>query len=226
MLSGAADAPRRARMLAAVDAQLVSPYGVAMLGPPYTGMRDDVGRLTQKFPGAAENGAVYNHAAAFYLHGLYKAGEADRAWTVLRAMLPGPGLEGIVQRGQLPVFVPNYYRGAWRLHPRTAGRSSQLFNTGTAAWMYRCLVEELFGLRGDGQALRIAPQLPSHWPRARAWRRFRGADFEVEIERVAGRTGPRVAVDGRWLDGDAFTGIEAGRCYQVRVEIPDGTRLA
>jgi len=220
MLSGAADAPRRARMLAAVDAQLATPYGVAMLDPPYTGMREDIGRLTQKFPGSAENGAVYNHAAAFYLHSLYKVGEGDRAWSVLRAMLSGPDLEDCLQRGQLPVFVPNYYRGAWRLHPRTAGRSSQLFNTGTAAWMYRCLVEELFGLRGEGQALRIAPQLPSHWPRARAWRRFRGAEFEVEIERVAGRTEARVAIDGQWLEGDIFSGIEAGRRYRVRVELP------
>ena len=221
MLSGAADPPRRTRLLAAIDARLVSPHGVAMLDPPYTGMREDIGRLTQKFPGSAENGAVYNHAAAFYLHSLYKVGEADRAWHVLRAMLPGPDLQDCLQRGQLPVFVPNYYRGAWRLHPRTAGRSSQLFNTGTATWLYRCLVEELFGLRGDGDVLRIAPQLPSHWPRARAWRRFRGADFDVEMERIAGRTGARVAVDGRWLEGDAFSGVEAGRRYRVRVELPD-----
>ena len=226
MLSGAADPPRRPRLLAAIDAQLVSPHGVAMLDPPYTGMRDDIGRLTQKFPGSAENGAVYNHAAAFYLHSLYKVGEADRAWHVLRAMLPGPDLEDCLQRGQLPVFVPNYYRGAWRLHPRTAGRSSQLFNTGTATWLYRCLVEELFGLRGDGDVLRIAPQLPSHWPCARAWRRFRGAEFDVEIERIAGLTGTRVAVDGRLLEGDAFSGVEAGRRYQVRVELPTEAGLA
>jgi cellobionic acid phosphorylase len=83
-------------------------------------------------------------------------------------------------------------------------------------------VEELFGLRGDGQTLRIAPQLPSHWQRARVWRRLRGADFEVEIERVAGRSEARVAVDGRWLEGDAFSGIEAGRRYRVRVELPSG----
>lgn len=226
LLSGAADDAQRGRLLAAIDAQLVSPYGVAMLDPPYMGMRDDIGRLTQKFPGSAENGAVYNHAAAFYLHSLYQVGEADRAWNVLRAMLPGPDLEDCLQRGQLPVFVPNYYRGAWRLHPRTAGRSSQLFNTGTAAWLYRSLVEELFGLRGDGQALRFAPQLPSHWPRARAWRRFRGAGFEVEIERVAGCLQTRIAVDGQWLDGDAFTGIEPGRHYQVRVELPGEARPA
>ena len=220
LLSGAADADRRARLLASVEAQLVSPYGVVMLDPPYTGMREDVGRLTQKFPGSAENGAVYNHAAAFYLHGLYAVGESDRAWRVLRAMLPAPDMEDCLQRGQLPVFVPNYYRGAWRLHPRTAGRSSQLFNTGTAAWLYRCLVESLFGLRGDGDGLRIAPQLPSHWPRAKAVRRFRGAELAVEIARNAGADRARVTVDGRVLDDGRLPGVEAGRRYAVRVELP------
>jgi len=220
ILSGAADADKRARMLAAVDTHLVSPYGVTMYDPPYTGMREDVGRVTQKFPGTAENGAVYNHAAAFYLYSLYQAGDADRAWQVLRAMLPTPDAADCLQRGQLPVFVPNYYRGAWRLHPRTAGRSSQLFNTGTAAWLYRCLVEELFGLRGDGDVLRIAPQLPSHWPSARATRRFRGAVFETHIERVPGLARMRIALDGQWQDDHAIRSIEAGHTYQVRVELP------
>ena len=220
MLSGAADEAQRARMIAAVEDELVSPHGVAMLGPPYTGMREDVGRLTQKFPGSAENGAVYNHAAAFWMHALYAVGETDRAWQTLRAMLTGPDADECRQRGQLPVFVPNYYRGAWRLHPRTAGRSSQLFNTGTAAWLYRCLVESLLGLRGDGDGLRIAPQLPSHWPRARALRRFRGAEFEVEIERVAGLSARRVLVDGEPIAGDRIGAVEQGRRYTVRVELP------
>ncbi|MGY1410206.1 GH36-type glycosyl hydrolase domain-containing protein [Luteimonas sp. A611] len=220
MLSGAADEARRARMLAAVEDELVSPHGVAMLGPAYTGMREDVGRLTQKFPGSAENGAVYNHAAAFWMHALYAVGETDRAWQTLRAMLTGPDADECRQRGQLPVFVPNYYRGAWRLHPRTAGRSSQLFNTGTAAWLYRCVVESLFGLRGDGDGLRIAPQLPSHWPRARALRRFRGAEFDVGIERVAGLAAQRVLVDGEAIAGDRIGPVEQGRRYEVRVELP------
>ncbi len=114
-------------------------------------MREDVGRVTQKYPGSAENGAVYNHAGVFYVYSLYTIGERDRAYKVLRQMLPGPDEADYVQRGQLPVYIPNYYRGAWHLHPRTAGRSSHLFNTGTISWVYRCFVEELFGLRGDAE---------------------------------------------------------------------------
>jgi cellobionic acid phosphorylase len=81
-------------------------------------------------------------------------------------------------------------------------------------------VEELFGMRGDGDVLRIAPQLPSHWPSARATRRFRGAVFETHIERVTGLARMRVALDGQWQDDNAIEGIEAGRTYQVRVELP------
>ena len=220
MLSGAADPARRARMIGAVEAELASPHGMAMLGPPYTGMREDVGRLTQKFPGSAENGAVYNHAAAFWMHALYASGEADRAWWALRTMLTGPDPDECRQRGQLPVFVPNYYRGAWRLYPRTAGRSSQLFNTGTAAWLYRCVLESLLGLRGDGDGLRISPQLPSHWPRVRALRRFRGAEFEVEIVRMDGLASQRIEVDGTPLVGDRVGDIGPGCRYSVRVELP------
>ena len=46
------------------------------------------------------------------------------------------------------------------------------------------------------------------------------------MERIAGRTGARVAVDGRWLEGDAFSGVEAGRRYRVRVELPNEAGLA
>jgi len=110
-----------------------------------------------------ENGSVYNHAATFYIYSLYTIGESNRAYKLMRQMLPGPTEADYLQRGQLPVYIPNYYRGAWSQHPRTAGRSSQLFNTGTMPWFYRCLLEGLCGLRGDAEGMRINPQLPSAW---------------------------------------------------------------
>src|SRR5690606_6296115 len=147
--------------------------------------------------------------------------ESDRAWRTLRAMLAGPDADDCIRRGQLPVFVPNYYRGAWRLHPRTAGRSSQLFNTGTAAWMYRCTVESLCGLRGDGDGLRIAPRLAAPGPRARALRRVRGAEFDVQRTRGPGSGATRVEVDGRPWPGGRLADVEAGRRYRVAAWLPE-----
>ena len=220
ILGGAADENQRKKMLQAIEQQLETPYGVTMFAPAYTAMRDDVGRVTQKHPGSAENGSVYNHAAVFYIYSLYTVAEQDRAFRLLRQMIPGPDQVDYLQRGQLPVFIPNYYRGAYYQYPRTAGRSSQLFNTGTVSWVYRCLVEGLFGLKGCAEGLQVAPQLPSHWQGARVTREFRGAHFNVVMERAAGLAATQIYVDGELLEGQVINGIEAGRSYQLRVLIP------
>ena len=144
LLSDAASSEQQDSLVNAVEVQLESPYGVEMLGPPFSAMREDVGRVTQKFPGSAENGSIYNHAAAFYIYGLYSSGYGDKAFRVLRKMIPGPDEADYLQRGQLPVFIPNYYRGGYKEFARTAGRSSQLFNTGTVSWVYRSLIDGLF----------------------------------------------------------------------------------
>ena len=219
ILGGAANEAQRKKMLAAVEEQLETPYGVTMFAPPYSAMRDDVGRVTQKHPGSAENGSVYNHAAVFYIYSLYTISESNRAYKLLRQMIPGPSEQDYVQRGQLPVFIPNYYRGAYHQYPRTAGRSSQLFNTGTVSWVYRCLVEGLFGLKGDNKGLLVDPQLPSEWTSAKATREFRGAIFHVTIER-AKVTEPSVSLDGVKLAHPRIDSIVVGKEYQVSVLLP------
>lgn len=219
ILGGAANAEQRQQMLAAIDEQLVTPYGVAMFAPAYTAMRDDVGRVTQKFPGSAENGSVYNHAAIFYIYSLYTLGETNRAYQLLRAMVPGPTQEDYLQRGQLPVYIPNYYRGAYHQHPRTAGRSSQLFNTGTVSWVYRCLVEGLFGVKGCPEGLSIQPQLPSHWQSASITRQFRGASFHIHYQRNPNAPF-QVSLNGQPLTGSLITNIQTGAQYQVTVSLP------
>ena len=217
ILGGAADADQTDRIVKAVEEHLEGPYGVEMLGPAYTHMRDDVGRLTQKFPGVAENGSVYNHAAAFYIYALYGAGYTEKATELLRRMVPGPDNGDYLARGQLPIFVPNYYRGALRTHPKAAGRSSHLFNTGTAAWMYRCGVEGLLGLRGCRKGLKVAPNLPASWPSVRVTRHFRGATFDVEVSRGSE---PRVVCDGKRVEDGIISDFQAGKTYHVEVVVP------
>ncbi|ADU28760.1 GH36-type glycosyl hydrolase domain-containing protein [Evansella cellulosilytica] len=219
LLSGAADEVKKEKLLKSVVDQLESPYGVEMLGPAYTAMREDVGRVTQKHPGSAENGSVYNHAAVFYIYALYTAGETENAYRLLRKMIPGPDLDDIIQRGQLPVFIPNYYRGAYRTIPRTAGRSSHLFNTGTVSWVYRCIVDGLFGVQGAKDGLRIQPQLPADWQEASVTRSFRGADIEIDIRREAGIRETELYVNGDLVEGNVMKDLKSGEKYKVLVKV-------
>ncbi|KXI27199.1 GH36-type glycosyl hydrolase domain-containing protein [Paraglaciecola hydrolytica] len=219
-LSGAADARQTGLMLTAIEQQLHTPYGVMMLAPGYTAMVEDIGRVTQKFPGTAENGSVYNHASAFYIYSLYHIGQADLAFEQLLKMLPKQ--QDMLQRGQLPLFIPNYYRGAYYQFPDEAGKSSQLFNTGTVAWYYRILLEQLFGVRGSKKGLIIKPQLPSHWNTATIQRRFRGALFTIEYQRMVGITEQQVFVDNSPVEAQCISDFSAGNHYQVTVNLPIG----
>ena len=220
LLCGAPDGRQTASLLAEIDKQLETPFGPMMFAPAYTAMRDDVGRVTQKFPGSAENGAVYNHAAAFYAASLYHVRHADAAYSVLRRMIPGPAADDLARRGQMPLYLPNYYRGAYHQHPAAAGRSSQLFNTGTAAWFYRLLVEQLFGLRGTPTGLSIQPQLPSSWPSATATRSFRGATIHLSCRRVPGIDQPQVTIDGALSPARHLDHPVSGQAYAVEVLLP------
>lgn len=221
ILGGAASSDQIAKMLPQVDEQLTTPYGVVMFGPPFTAMREDVGRVTQKYPGQGENGSVYNHAAAFYAWALYGIDEVDRAYNTLRAMIPGPDEEDLIRRGQLPIFIPNYYRGGHGIEhlDRTTGRSSQLFNTGTVSWAYRCFIEGLCGLRGVREGLKIAPKMPSAWDGMKVRREFRGAVFDVQIKRGDVKDA-KVVVDGQGVEGDVIKNVSAGKTYKVLVEVP------
>ena len=217
LLSDAASSEQQDSLINAVEAQLESPYGVEMLSPPFSAMREDVGRVTQKFPGSAENGSIYNHAAAFYIYGLYSRGYGDKAFRVLRKMIPGPDEADYLQRGQLPVFIPNYYRGGYKEFPRTAGRSSQLFNTGTVAWVYRSLIDGLFGIRGHQEGLEISPQLPSDWNDVKVVRQFRQATYHIHYKRVD-QDVKQVLVNGAAIAGIIIP-TKPGEEYQVVIEL-------
>ncbi|MEP6344146.1 MAG: NdvB protein [Maricaulaceae bacterium] len=207
---------QRESLLASIDTHLITPYGPEMLTPPFTRMHEHIGRVTQKFPGSSENGSVYNHAAIFYIYSLYKIEDADRAFKLLKAMLPGESHADLIQRGQLPIFIPNYYRGAYKLIPDMAGRSSQMFNTGTVSWYYRCVLEGLVGFEGHADGVSIRPCLPSDWNYLQAQRKFRGANFDIKIERGSKK---EIRVNGELIKGSDITDIKSGETYNVLIKI-------
>ena len=216
MLSGAADFQQTQTLIEQVNQQLSTPYGLMMLAPSYTKMREDVGRVTQKFPGTAENGSVYNHAAIFYAFSLYQNQQGAAAFDVIRKMLSD---DDIQTRKQLPIFIPNYYRGAYNQYPENAGRSSNLFNTGTVAWVYRCILEGLLGLKGEKGHLTLNPQLPSHWQKVSVVRKYQGATFNVSITQSDSVKEQSIRVNGKAHE-NSITHIKSGTVYDVEIIQP------
>jgi cellobionic acid phosphorylase len=184
-----------------------------MLAPAYSGMRREIGKLTMKPAGTNENGSVYSHAAVFYAYALYTVHRPREAWRVLSSLVPGLTTNAIERCGQLPLYLPNFYRGTGA--GRTAGRSSHRFTTGCAPWFYHTVATRLLGIRPELDGLRIDPQLPSHWDSVAVRRSCRGAVYEFRIGAGGGEVG--VVLDGRAVAGAVLPAPVEGTRHEVVV---------
>jgi cellobionic acid phosphorylase len=218
IIAGVATGERLDKCVRSVERHLATPPGPMTLHPPFGGMRENVGKITQKQPGTGENGSVYCHAVTFYAYALLLARRGEHGWRVLRNLLPGTKENPVVRSGQLPLYVPNFFRGTGC--GDSAGRSSHRPNTGTSAWYYRTAVAMLMGVRGELEGLRIDPQLPKAWKRARVWRRWRGAEFDIRIARRRGLEAPRVVLDGDEIEGNRIPVQPPRSRHEVTVTLP------
>ena len=219
LLSGAADDEKKEKLIKSVEDELETPYGAEMFSPAFTSMREDVGRVTQKYPGTAENGSIYNHATTFYIYGLYNVNKADNAFRLLKKMISGDTEKDTLIRGQLPTFIPNYYRGAYKQNPDYAGKSSQLFNTGTVQWYYRCVIDGLFGLKGCRDGLKVEPQLPSTWDNADVIRNFRGSKLNIKFAKEDVKT-MEIFLNDTLIQGNIIKNLKPDNNYKVTVKLP------
>ena len=218
LISGTADGTRVDNLLSSVKRYLATKTGPDKIYPPFMQMDETIGKITQKCPGTGENGSVYCHAVTFLAYGLYSAGRPEEAFTTLRTLLPGYAKNTIVSAGQLPIYLPNYYRGSF--YPSHTGQSSHSPNTGTAAWYYRTAIEKLLGVGADFTGLRLQPQLPRAWKTAKVTRDFRGARYNITIKKKRGAEKISVTLNGVPLPDNHVPLQAAGSSNAVIVTLP------
>ncbi len=194
LMAGIPDAAQTKAIIESVNKHLGTSIAPAVLGPPYRGMRKHVGKLTLKTPGTGENGSIYAHAALFWSFALYKAGHADAAWPILRNLVPGTEANPVERAGQVPLYIPNFYRGP--AFKDVFGMSSHSPNTGSAAWVYMTFIEEVIGLKGGCDHLLVQPKLPSDWNEISGERLFRGTRYVFTMRRAAGIKKMEVRLNG------------------------------
>jgi len=82
------------------------------------------------------------------------------------------------------------------------GRGGWTWYTGSAAWLYRLMVESLLGLRLEVDHLRFAPCLPAAWQEFTMHYRHRETVYHIKVTQVPAGSAQRVSLDGvRQADG-------------------------
>ena len=81
--------------------------------------------------------------------------------------------------------------------------------------------EHMLGVRPEVDGLRIDPCMPADWTRARMTRRYRGADYQIEIRKQKGicRGNVTVTLDGKELPENLIAPQNDGRVHKVVVKV-------
>jgi cyclic beta-1,2-glucan synthetase len=72
--------------------------------------------------------------------------------------------------------------------PPHTGRGGWTWYTGSAAWMYRLIVESLLGLRLEVDKLRFTPCLPADWEGFKMHYRYRETVYHITVLQTDGKS--------------------------------------
>jgi cyclic beta-1,2-glucan synthetase len=199
VLSGMGSKERSQTAMEAVDTYLARRDDnlIQLLDPPFDKSALNPGYIKGYVPGVRENGGQYTHAAIWTTMAFAALGDKQRAWELFAMINPvnhGNSAEEMQTYKVEPYVVAADVYG---VKPHT-GRGGWTWYTGSAAWMYRLIMESLLGLRMEANTLSFEPCLPAQWDTFTIRYRFRETNYRITIrqQQADGDEAATVAVDG------------------------------
>ena len=105
--------------------------------------------------------------------------------------------------------------------PPHTGRGGWTWYTGSAAWMYRLIVESLLGLRLEEDTLCVTPCIPADWVGFKMHYRYRETVYHLAVlQTPAGKGETRVNVDGVEQDDKTIHLVDDQKEHWVEVKMP------
>ncbi|MEG1315993.1 MAG: hypothetical protein RSC86_01300, partial [Oscillospiraceae bacterium] len=131
---------------------------IRLFDPPFEDFSPNPGYIESYGPGFRENGGQYTHGAIWLIMALLRQDRSNEALELISDLLPDN------RDGKIYEAEPYIIAADVSSCPDCAGRAGWSFYTGSAAWLFRVITEDLLGLHLQDGKLKITPKLPSDWP--------------------------------------------------------------
>jgi len=197
---------------------------IKLLTPPFHASEEDPGYIKSYPPGVRENGGQYNHAATWAVLAAAKTGNPDLAMRWLSWLNP-------LARSSTPETSEQY-----RIEPYVAaadiyscrpyaGRGGWSWYSGSAAWLYRVVMEELLGIERRGNRLHIEPCLPANWEEFKVSMKYASATYQLHVYDPSRITRRNILIveNDQIISGAALTLQSVGN-HDIQI-FPDETSL-
>jgi cellobiose phosphorylase len=182
VISELAPKDRADKAMASSREYLATPFGMQIVAPSFTEIDDTIGLISRCVPGKKENGAVFNHASAWFVLASLLNGDVEFGWEIYRRMMPINSSQATDEKCDRfetePYVYPEYVTSP---DHETQGQASHSWLTGTAVWMLRIGVDYILGFQPTFTGMIIDPHIPAAWHGFTAQRRFRGKVLSLTV---------------------------------------------
>jgi cellobiose phosphorylase len=166
-----------------------------------------------------ENGGQYTHAAIWAAMAFARLGDNRRAWELFTMINPVNHARSTAETATYKVEPYVVAADVYAVPPHT-GRGGWTWYTGSAAWMYRLIVESLLGLRLEVDKLRFAPCMPAGWDGFKMHYRYRDTVYHITVlQTPAGSGEMRVNVDGIEQHDKTILLVDDHKEHRVEVRV-------
>ena len=152
---------------------------VKLLDPPFKSNKF-YGYISSYPEGVRENGGQYTHAAVWFIRALSKAGFSEKAYNILNLIIPFnkclKSEDYEKYKGEPYVIAADVYT-----NKDNYGRMGWSWYTGSAAWLYKTILEDIIGIRIEQNYLIIEPKLPESIGSCSVEYKYKNAVYKIKI---------------------------------------------
>lgn len=135
---------------------------IQLLTPAFQSSKPSPGYIMNYPVGVRENGGQYTHGAMWYIMAQLKEGRYDMAYYLYSLINPIHRTNSLADVLKYKV-EPYCIAADIYSNPQHPGRGGWTWYTGSASWAYKTGIENILGLRKEGDRLTIEPRIPSEW---------------------------------------------------------------
>lgn len=207
---------RAEKALDSVKKYLDCDYGIVLNNPPFSKYHLNLGEISTYPPGYKENAGIFCHNNPWVMIAETMIGRGDEAFEYYRKIAPSY-LEEISDLHRTEPYVYSQMIAGKDAYKPGEAKNSWL--TGTASWNYFAISQYILGVRPDYKGLVIDPCIPKDWQGYTVSRKFRGVEYNIEVENPNGvcKGVQQLIVDGREIKGNIIPLFAAGTTHNVKV---------
>lgn len=195
---------------------LDTPHGLVLNNPAFTKYYINMGEISTYPAGYKENAGIFCHNNPWIIAGETLLGRGDRAFEYYSKIAPAYTEEISDIHKTEPYVYSQMIAGKDAKRP---GEAKNSWLTGTAAWNFLVISQNILGIKPDYNGLKIDPCIPKDWEGYKICRKFRNATFEISITNPShvSKGVKTLVVDGKEIDGNVIPVFNDSKTHNVEV---------